>query len=136
MLSSLIIQSVPITCINRAAIIYSVPATVIISVLKTEGGQVGLASLNKNGTVDYGPMQVNSVFLKQIAPYGYTQQQIQYNPCINLMVGVWILSREIANGKSYWQGVANYHSHTETLNQSYQQQVWYHYRKLQHTLGH
>lgn len=135
MLSSLLINGVPIECINQAAITYFVPAKVIISVLKTEGGRVGLAKPNKNGTIDYGPMQINSIWLKKIAPFGYTQQQIQYDPCVNVMVGTWILSREIASAQNYWQGIANYHSHTIKFNQSYQQKVRYRYSKLQQVLG-
>ncbi len=135
MLSALLIHGVPIECINRAAVTYYVPAKVIISVLETEGGWPGLAKHNKNGTVDYGPMQVNSIWLKRIAPYGYTQQQLQNNPCTNVMVGTWILSREIATGQNYWQGVGDYHSHTPVFNQTYQQHVWVRYALLQETLG-
>lgn len=123
MLSALVIHGVPIECINLAAVTYYVPAKTIISVLVTEGGQVGMALPNKNGTFDYGPMQINSIWLLKIAAYGYTQKQIQYDPCINVIVGAWILSREIAHSPDYWQGVGNYHSHTFLLNQHYQELV-------------
>ena len=52
MISALEIHGVPVECINQAAIAYHVPATLILSVLAVEGGAVGLASANKNGTVD------------------------------------------------------------------------------------
>ncbi len=130
MLSTLLIQGVPVECVNQAAVTYLVPAKVIVSVLKAEGGTPGVAKPNRNGTVDYGPMQINSTWLKRITPYGYTQQQIQYDPCINVMVGTWILSREIAEGKAYWQGVGDYHSHTPHFNQTYQHQVYRHYAHL------
>lgn len=102
-----------------------VPAKTIIAVLATEGGEVGMASPNKNGTYDYGPMQINTVWLKQIASYGYTKEQIQYDPCVNVMVGTWILSQAIADSKNYWRGVGNYHSHTVHLNKTYQEKVCY-----------
>jgi hypothetical protein len=122
-ISALLIHGVPVECINQAALTYYVPAKTIIAVLETEGGEVGMASPNKNGTFDYGPMQINSLWLKTIAAYGYTKEQVQYDPCINVQVGAWILSREIAAGKDYWQGVGSYHSHTLWLNQDYQQKV-------------
>src|SRR5882762_4685919 len=97
MISALEIHDVPIECINQAAIVYHVPATLILSVLAVEGGRVGLVSVNKNGSVDYGPMQINSVWLSKLRPYGYTANRLQYDPCANVMVGTWILAQNIAN---------------------------------------
>ncbi|RDH40304.1 MAG: conjugal transfer protein TrbN [Candidatus Aquirickettsiella gammari] len=123
MISALEIHGVPIECINQAAIAYHVPATLILSVLAVEGGAVGLASANKNGTVDYGPMQINSIWLSKIRLYGYTQYQLQYDPCVNVKVGAWILSQNIANAATTWRGIGFYHSHTAILNQQYQTKV-------------
>lgn len=130
MVSALLIHGVPVECINKAAVTYFVPAKVIISVLAVEGGRVGMAKKNTNDTYDYGPMQINSVWLKRIAPYGYTRNQLQYNPCINVMVGTWILSKHIADSHSYWQGVGDYHSYTINLNQAYQEKVHANYKLL------
>ena len=73
-------------------------------------------------------------WLPQLAEYGYTQQDIQFNPCTNVMVGTWILSQKMtlpstASG-SYWQQVANYHSVTPKFNQDYQHAVKQHYQQL------
>src|SRR5207244_3553887 len=114
---------VTIECIDKVAIQYHVPAVLIISVLKTENGKVGSANLNKNGTYDYGPFQVNSSWLSRLAPYGYTQQSLQYDPCANTAAGTWILATEIASSQDLWRGVANYHSHTTSFNQPYQAKV-------------
>jgi len=139
--SALIIHGVPVECINQAAITYFVPAKIIISVLAVEGGQPGMATPNKNGTFDYGPMQINSIWLPKVAPYGYTKEQIQYDPCVNVMVGAWILSSKIAStiedsgGDNYWRGVAGYHSLTPNLNASYQSKILTNYRLLSEVLS-
>ena len=133
--SALLIQGIPVECINQAAVTYYVPAKTIIAVLATEGGEVGMASANKNGTYDYGPMQINTIWLKRIESYGYTKAQLQYDPCVNVMVGTWILSQEIADGKDYWGGVGNYHSHTIDLNHTYQAKVKYRLNILNHCLA-
>jgi len=138
--SALIIHGVPIECINQAAVTYYVPAQVIISVLGVEGGAVGMASPNKNGTFDYGPMQINTIWLDKVAKYGYTKQQIQYDPCVNVMVGAWILSNKItesvAESKTeFWRGVAGYHSRTPSLNNSYQTKVLTNYQLLSKVLS-
>ena len=64
-MSVLFIHGVPIECINTAAIQYYVPAKIIISVLTIENGRVGEANPNQNGTYDYGPMQINTIWLEQ-----------------------------------------------------------------------
>lgn len=136
MVSALLIHGVPIECINQAAVTYTVPAGLIISILGVEGGEVGMAKRNVNGTYDYGPMQINTIWLEKIRPYGYTQQQVQYDPCVNVMVGTWILGTNIAdNNGDFWRGVAGYHSYTTPLNRAYQQKVWGIYQMLSHYLS-
>jgi Transglycosylase SLT domain len=137
MISALEIHGVPIECINQAAITYHIPATLILSVLAVENGRAGSASPNRNGTFDYGPMQINSLWLPKIRRYGYTRYQLQYNPCINVNVGTWILSQHVANdASSPWQGVGEYHSHTSRLNHNYQIKVSEVYRLLASYLSH
>lgn len=124
MISVLEIHGVPIECINQAAITYHVPATLILAVLAIENGAKGSVSPNRNGSFDFGPMQINSIWLSKIRLYGYTQHQLQYDPCVNVKVGTWILSQQIANdASSLWRGVGNYHSHSARLNRAYQIKV-------------
>lgn len=129
-MSALVINGVPVECINRAAIMYYVPATVIISVLSIEGGRVGSANRNHNGTIDYGPMQINSLWLSKLEKYGYTKTQLQYDPCVNVAVGTWILARAIADGRSPWEGIGNYHSHIYNQNMQYRYKVKNFYKTL------
>jgi len=117
------INDVPISCINQAAVMARVPATLIISILKTEGGKVGMVNRNTNGTYDYGPMQINSIWENTINKAGFTLSDIQYNPCINVAIGAYILSRNIKENPSVWTGVGNYHSHTDSKNFIYHQKV-------------
>jgi len=130
-LSALTINGVPIECVNQAAIVYQVPATLLISILKVEGGHIGTASPNSNGSFDYGPMQINSFWLTKIKQYGFSKNQIQYDPCANVYVATWILGQEIANaGNDVWRGVGNYHSHTPEENRTYRYKV----QKIYHVL--
>lgn len=119
----MVINDVPMDCINLAAMQYHVPAVIIVSVLKTENGRVGDARINKNGTIDYGPMQINSIWLSTLGKYGYSAYDLQYNPCLNVAAGTWILAQGIAENKSIWQGIGNYHSHSFFENLSYQYKV-------------
>lgn len=130
MASTLVIHDVPIECINQAAVAYHIPAALLLSVLGVEGGYAGTASPNRNGTFDYGPMQINTIWLSKIKPYGYTREDIQYNPCKNVMVGAWILSQNIADSTDLWRGIGGYHSYTTSLNEDYQHKVWKVYQLL------
>ncbi len=121
----MLINDVPLDCIVAASNKYHVPAVVVVAVLKTENGRNGNAKLNKNGTLDYGPMQINSRWLSQIHKYGYSAQDLQYNPCLNVDVGTWILAQEISHNKNLWQGIGNYHSHSYGENLLYQYRVDY-----------
>lgn len=129
------INDVPVTCINQAAVTYHVPATLIISVLKTENGRVGEANRNSNGTYDYGPMQINSIWVPQLEREGYSQNRVQNDPCFNVRVGTWILSQNIANGRNLWEGVGDYHSATATYNTNYHEKVKNVYFMLNQYLG-
>lgn len=126
----LLINDVPIDCINQAAIHYHVPAPVIVSILRTENGRVGQANSNKNGSYDLGPMQINSSWIAKLSRYGYTQHDLQFNPCVNVTVGTWILANEIASGQNVWTGIGDYHSHTPYYNFKYRYQVQSNYTKL------
>lgn len=127
---SVAINDVPVSCINQAALIYHVPATIILAIMKKENGRNGLAVRNKNGTHDYGVFQINSIWLPKIAQYGYTRHDIQYDPCKNVQVATWIIAKHMAEGKTVWRNIANYHSRTPVYNQRYQQSVYAIHHKL------
>lgn len=131
----LLINDVPVDCINQAAITYHVPAKLILSVLKAEGGRNGLASRNQNGSYDYGPMQINTSWLKDLKRYGYSANDLQFNPCKNVKVGAWILSKNMGNNSILWNGVGNYHSHDKNRNNNYAKQVIREYRLIDKKLG-
>lgn len=127
---SLFINDVPIECINKAAVEYYVPATLIIAVLKTENGHASTESKNKNGTVDLGPMQINSAWLPTLYRYGLTRQDVQYNPCKNVEVGAWILSQSIASEAFLDKGIGNYHSHSVYCNVKYRTKVRHYLQRI------
>jgi hypothetical protein len=126
----LYVSDVPLSCINAAAYEYQIPAKLIISVLNIERGKVGLISKNKNSSYDIGPMQINSLWLVDLKRYGITQHDLQYDPCINVKVGTWILSKAIANGSNLLGGIGDYHSHTPVNNSSYSQKVKINFTKI------
>lgn len=126
----LYVSDVPLACINVAAIQFHVPAKLIISVLNIERGKVGQAVKNSNGTYDLGPMQINTSWLPELQQHSITRDAIQYDPCVNVKVGAWILSKAIANERNFLTGIGNYHSHTLSYNSKYVQQVKIYFTKV------
>jgi hypothetical protein len=121
---------VPLRCINEAAIEQHIPARLIISLLSVERGRNGKVEVNKNGTYDIGPMQINSSWLPDLKKYGITREDIQFNPCINVKVGAWIAAKFIASESNLLTGIGDYNSHTKKFNQAYYQKVRIYFTKL------
>lgn len=119
-------------CVQLAADRYGLSVPVVQAILKVEGGRVGQAVRNSNGTEDLGPMQINTVWLPRLAPYGITRQQLQHDRCINILVGSWILARQLETAKGMegttqrraWWGIGAYHSRTPFHNVKYALRVW------------
>ena len=104
-------------CITAAAHVYRLPPVVLVILLNVEGGALRRATPNANGTVDIGPMQVNQIWLPEVAAHWHatladTWQALSDDFCANVEAGAWILRRglDAAHG-DLWEGVGTYHSH-------------------------
>ena len=62
---------------------------------------------NKNGSYDFGLMQINSSWAKKI---GYDLWMELANPCQNVMVGAWILAGCIERHGYTWEAVGCYNT--------------------------
>jgi hypothetical protein len=105
-------------CITAAAKVYRLPPAALVILLNVEGGSLGRVSPNTNGTVDIGPIQVNEVWLPEVAAHWHATITDAYkamrdNFCANVEAGAWILRRGLdeAHG-DFWEGVGYYHSRT------------------------
>lgn len=125
------VQPVTIECVAEVSRRYRIPVHFLGGVLAQEKGSLGQASPNKNGTWDFGPMQVNSTWLKSLGPFGITGQRLKYDGCANLAVGAWIIRYEQGRAKGgLWQAVGHYHSHNPALAWDYRQKIALHVEKL------
>lgn len=106
-------RNITLACIAMAANEYQLPPKLLLALYYTEGGRVGRGVLNKNGSIDHGPFQINSLWLAKLKPYGITASSLTWDPLLNSRVAAWRLKSEIilANG-NVWRGVGNYRSRT------------------------
>jgi hypothetical protein len=105
------------------------PPTILVILLRVEGGTLGRVSRNTNDTVDIGPMQVNQTWLPQLARHWHSSiedsfRALRDNFCANVEGGAWILRQGLdeAHG-DFWTGVGIYHSHDPGYQATYLRQV-------------
>ena len=116
-------------CIIAAASSYRLPQSLILILLRVEGGQLGAVSPNTNDTVDIGPMQVNTIWVPRIARHWQATPQAAYvalrdNFCANIEGGTWILRQALDEaGGDFWSGVGIYHSHNPVHKDAYLRKV-------------
>jgi hypothetical protein len=116
-------------CLKAAAGIYRLPPAILVVLLNVEGGSLGHVSRNSNATVDIGPMQVNQIWVPQVAAHWNATEAATFlalrdNFCANVEAGAWILRQGLDEAQSdFWRGVGYYHSHDPQYKAIYLQSV-------------
>lgn len=115
-------------CLMLASQTYAVPPAVLVGIYQVEGGKVGQAVANTNGSYDLGPMQINTIWMPQLAKqWGVSETQakawVRDDPCTNMGVAAWILRGHIEETKSLSQAIAHYHSRTPHYGKNYKRKV-------------
>lgn len=112
-----------------AAHSYELPQTYLYAILKTEGGHVGQAVRNTNGTDDLGPFQVNSAWGPAIGKYWHIPaakalERVRDDGCGNAIIAAAIFKKYLIEAKgNYPKAIGFYHSHTEALASTYRKAV-------------
>jgi soluble lytic murein transglycosylase-like protein len=102
-------------CLSQASAKHKIPLPLILAIAETESGfnpkavRQPYAAGNRDGSVDFGLMQINSSWLPKLAKYGIAMHDL-FNPCINADVGGWILGQNIARMGYNWNAVGAYNA--------------------------
>ena len=126
------------TCLLAASYANNLEPRLLMSVIAVEGGRIGLAAKNKNGTEDLGIMQINTgAWLKLVSRVFFLGDKekayirLKDDGCFNISVGAWILSTSIRQEKGdVWSSLGRYHSNTPFYKNRYISKVRYKYRKI------
>lgn len=116
-------------CLLLAAQTYSIPPAVLVGIYQVEGGRVGQAvGPNDNGTYDLGPMQINTLWLPELADHwgvseATAKKWVKDDPCTNTGVAAWILRGHLDETGDLSKAIAHYHSRTPRFGQSYKAKV-------------
>jgi soluble lytic murein transglycosylase-like protein len=82
---------------------------------------------NKNGSFDYGVMQINSWWYKKI---GKNLWNDLGNPCTNIKVGAWILAQCIQRYDYNWEAVWCYNAVSKSKRKKYAKKIYDVYKKF------
>ncbi|MHB8447603.1 MAG: lytic transglycosylase domain-containing protein [Sulfuricaulis sp.] len=107
-------------CVAKAAHVFQVEKTALYLILDVERGTIGQTSQpNRDGSVDIGPMQINSWWLPRLRTAGLTEKDIKDDLCLNIMTGAWIYAQERRHTKTEAAAIARYHSPTPAEQRVY-----------------
>jgi len=118
---------VPLTtaCLMAAAAGYGVPPAALTAILAVEGGKVGQAVSNKNGSRDLGPFQINSVWLDSFKAYwnmpdrATVERLLRDDGCANAWAASAILKSHLIYTGRIDRAIARYHSATPPIGAAY-----------------
>lgn len=119
-------------CVAAAAYEYDVPLAALMGILAAEGGAVGQAVRNSNGSWDLGPMQVNTCNLNALVSQGFTPEAIVRDGCVNARAAAWILRQEYTRTGNIWAAIGAYHSRTPRHRDAYIARVRGHLLRMMH----
>jgi soluble lytic murein transglycosylase-like protein len=118
-------------CFDAAAKQHHVSPTVLRAIAEVESGNNPHAvNRNRNGTVDLGMMQINSIHLRELRKHGVKRRDLM-NECKNIYTGAWLLRRKIDEHGNNWKAVGAYHSETPKFRRQYAKLVERHAERLE-----
>ena len=116
-------SSVNAFCFKEAAQAHRVNETVLFAIAKHESRlDPNIEISNRNGSIDVGLAGINSVHLPMLETFGITKEKL-LNPCVNLYVAAWLLSKKIQKYGNTWHAIGAYHSETIDKNLIYRQKI-------------
>lgn len=128
-------------CFEEAAVRYGVSADLLKAIARVESSMnpaaVNDRHFSATGSVDIGLMQINSRHLDAgLRTTGITKKDLLSDPCLNTMVGAWILADHLRRHGQDWNGVGSYNAACTQLKgaactEARNRYAWKVYRALQ-----
>ncbi|MBL8470861.1 MAG: lytic transglycosylase domain-containing protein [Rhodocyclaceae bacterium] len=102
-------------CWAAAAKRYGVPENLLRAIAHVESRftahavRAPYAAGNRDGSCDFGMLQINSAWLPTLARAGISRDDL-FDSCTNIQVGAWILSGLIRHHGMTWEAVGAYNA--------------------------
>lgn len=103
-------------CFDEAAKEYNIPKQLLVAIARVESNlKPNAINYNKNGTFDYGVMQINSSWYFEL---GDEKWHKLADPCENVKTGAMILSRCIKKFGYNWKAIDCYNKGSKAKENS------------------
>ena len=119
-------------CFEDAAKHQGIPKDVLMAIAAQESSfnPRAVNRSNKNGTVDYGMMQINSWWLPKLRKFGIQSKEDLFDACTNIHVGAWIFAQGVAQHGWNWRGIGAYNASKDHLRLKYAEKILRHWRRI------
>jgi soluble lytic murein transglycosylase-like protein len=113
----------PLTCWEQAALRHQVNPHLLVAIAQVESGlRAHAIGRNTNGSIDIGLMQINTLWLPELARHGITARDL-LDPCVSVHVGAWVLAQKMRRHGNTWTAVGAYNAGSDVLRERYARRV-------------
>lgn len=117
----IIVRPASAFCFEEAGLMYNISPTLLWAITKVESNFNPQAiNWNKNGSYDYGAMQINSEWANTIGPERWASLG---DACQNVKTGAWILAKCIEAHGYNWEAVGYYNARSKDKRRAYAEKV-------------
>jgi soluble lytic murein transglycosylase-like protein len=123
-------ETVSADCFDTAAKRHHLPADLLRAIACVESNYNPHAiNYNRDGSADYGVMQINSRWLVELRGFGIERDHL-WDSCTNIHVGAWVLAQKIKALGFTWRAIGAYNAglkqtlHRERLRYEYAKKVY------------
>lgn len=117
-------------CYDAAASRHGIPAEILRAIACVESNHNHLAvNRNRDGSTDYGVMQINSLWLPVLGKFGIEPDHL-WDLCTNVHVGAWVLAQNVRALGFGWRAIGAYNAgmkdtpERETLRYVYAKKIY------------
>lgn len=96
-------------CYDAAAAYHRVDPWLLYAIAKVESSHnpKAINKANRNGTLDRGLMQINSIHYGTLKKYGIDASALD-NACASTYIGAWVLADKMRQYGNSWKAIASY----------------------------
>lgn len=119
-------------CFEEAAQHQGLPTSVLLAIASQESSfnPRAVNRSNKNGTADYGMMQINSRWLPTLRKFGIESKEDLFDACTNIHIGAWIFAQGVAKHGWNWRGIGAYNAGKDHLRLRYAEKILQRWKRL------
>lgn len=122
-------QATP-ACWKAAAEYHGVDMWLLYSIAWVESRFNPLAiGRNKNGSMDLGLMQINTIWLPELRKHGITPEML-LDGCTSVYIGAWVLAKNFRSYGYTWRAIGAYNSSNLKIGYQYAQKVYAAHRQI------